>query len=83
MSGKDGARLHEACRRRAHNVHRALFLNSKFKTMKTTEISNELFAINEAINEHLKFCESVAQLATLATLQEHFVNLAQMLNNRG
>ena len=51
--------------------------------MKTTEISNELFAINEAINEHLKFCESVAQLATLATLQEHFVKLAQMLNNRG
>lgn len=50
--------------------------------MKTKGISNELFAINGAINEHLKFCESVAQLATLATIQEHFVELTKLIASK-
>ena len=43
---------------------------------------NEMFAMNEAINEHMKYCDTVAQLSTLATLQKHFVNLVRILNHQ-
>lgn len=45
-------------------------------------VKNEMFAMNEAINEHMKYCDTVAQLSTLATLQNHFVNLVKILNHQ-
>ncbi len=47
--------------------------------MARTEIWKEMEAINNAIIDHLGYCGTVAQLATLALIQEHFVALAELL----
>lgn len=43
------------------------------------EITKEMFAMNEAINDMLRYSETVAQLSTLAKLQEHFIKLNDLL----
>ena len=43
------------------------------------EITTEVFGMNEAIKDLLKCCDTVAQLAALADLQEHFVKLYNLI----
>ena len=45
----------------------------------TTEVINELKAINESVITLMNYCDTVAQLSTLAELQEHLVSLAEIL----
>lgn len=45
----------------------------------TAEITIELKAINESVRTLMGYCDTVAQLSTLAELQEHLVSLAEIL----
>lgn len=45
----------------------------------TVEITIELKAINESVITLMNYCDTVAQLSTLAGLQEHLVSLAEIL----
>lgn len=45
----------------------------------TAEITIELKAINESVRTLMNYCYTVAQLSTLAELQEHLVSLAEIL----
>ena len=45
----------------------------------TTEITIELKAINESVITLMNYCDTVAQLSTLAELQEHLVSLTEIL----
>lgn len=45
----------------------------------TAEITIELKAINESVIALMNYCDTVAQLSTLAELQEHLVSLAEIL----
>lgn len=43
------------------------------------DVAKEMFAMNEAIKELLKYSETVAQLAALGSLQGHFIKLCGLL----
>lgn len=45
----------------------------------TAEVTIELKAINESVRTLINYCDTVAQLSTLAELQEHLVSLAEIL----
>lgn len=45
----------------------------------TAEVTIELKAINESVITLMNYCDNVAQLSTLAELQEHLVSLAEIL----
>lgn len=45
----------------------------------TAEVITELKAINESVRTPMNYCDTVAQLSTLAELQEHLVSLAEIL----
>ena len=45
----------------------------------TAEVTIELKAINESVMTLMNYCDTVAQLSTLAELQEHLVSLADIL----
>lgn len=43
------------------------------------DLEKEMFAMNEAIHDLLRYSETVAQLAALANLQAHFVKLCDLI----
>lgn len=45
----------------------------------TAEVTTELKLINESVITLMNYCDTVAQLSTLAELQEHLVSLAEIL----
>lgn len=45
----------------------------------TTEVINELKSINESVITLMNYCDTVAQLSTLAELQKHLISLAEIL----
>lgn len=53
-------------------------INQNFKVMKQ-DLEKEMFAMNEAIHDLLRYSETLAQLAALANLQAHFVKLCGLI----
>lgn len=45
----------------------------------TAEVITELKAINESVRTLMFYCDTIAQLSTLAELQKHLASLAEIL----
>lgn len=45
----------------------------------TAEVITELKAINESVRIPMNYCDTAAQLSTLAELQKHLISLKEIL----
>lgn len=45
----------------------------------TAEVITELKAINESVITLMNYCDTVAQLSTLAEIQKHIISLKEIL----
>lgn len=45
----------------------------------TAEVITELKAIDESVRALMNYCDTVAQLSTLAELQKHLISLKEIL----
>lgn len=45
-------------------------------------VIKELIAINDNIHELLNYCETLAQLSKLAEIQQHVINLKNILEEK-